>query len=196
MIFTIAVAILVPSVLWYFSNYPRNVMSARRTGLPILFSPVSPANPLWLTFSSTFERQLAKYLPCSIYKTIFMTIYGWQFRYRHSLNRLLPGSVFVLVTPGQNELWIADPDMVTEVLTRSDDFIQMELSSRKFAWYYDRFRNQTHHIAGIMAFFGPNMFSVCNFAEMECIMSNRISPMEMSGGGIANKSHLPSMSAS
>jgi hypothetical protein len=135
MILTIAVAILVPSVFWYFSNYPRNVISARKTGLPILFSPVSPSNPLWLIFSSTFERQLAKYLPWFIYKTICMTIYGWQFRYRHSLNRLLPGPVFVLVTPGQNELWIADPDMVTEVLTRSDDFVQIELSSRKFAWY-------------------------------------------------------------
>ena len=125
-----------------------------------------------------------------------MTIYGWQFRYRRSLNRLLPGSVFVLVTPGQNELWIADTDMVTEVLTRSDDFIQIELSSQKFTWYQDSCRNRTHHVAGIMALFGPNMLSVCTFAEKECIMSNRTSPMEMNGGDIANKSHLPLMSAS
>lgn len=116
-------------LVWYFSSLPRYYRLARATGLPIFISPVNPANPFWLVFSSTFEPTLSRYLPQLIYDRIKVSIFGWEYRCRYAVNDNL-GPVFVLVTPSSNEIWIADPDMATSVLLRKNDFLQLELASR------------------------------------------------------------------
>lgn len=77
------------------------------------------------------EPVFAKYLPHLIYDRIKVAIYGWEFRCRYTVNAEL-GPVFVLVTPARNEVWIADPEMADAVLMRRKDFLQLEMSSRRF----------------------------------------------------------------
>lgn len=115
---------------WYLS-FPRNYQLARKTGLPILISPVNPANPLWLVLSAMFQPALARYLPSVIYDRIKVAIYGWEFRCRYTVNTKL-GPAFVLVTTARNEIWIADPEMAYAVLVRRNDFKQLEMASRMF----------------------------------------------------------------
>lgn len=117
--------------LWYFSSLPRNYRLARATGLPIVVSPINPANPFWLVFSSMFEPTLFRCLPQLVYDRIKVTIFGWEYRCRHAVNDKV-GPVFVLVTPSSNEVWIADPDMAASVLLRRNDFLQLEFASRTY----------------------------------------------------------------
>lgn len=149
---------------WYFSSFPRNYFLARQTGLPIFLCPVNPANPFWLVFSTALQPTFAHYLPHSVYgDRIKVAIYGWQSRCRYTVHARL-GPVFVLVTPGRNEVWIADPEMAHEVLTRRKDFLQLELSSRMlFLSSLPANVDQRHKLilqAGIMSLYGPNLLSV------------------------------------
>ena len=116
---------------WYFSSLPFNYRLARATNLPIFISPINPANPFWLVFSSIFEPTLSRYLPKIVYDRIKVTVFGWEYRCRYTLNEKL-GPVFVLVTPASNEIWIADPDMAANVLLRRNDFLQLEFASRTY----------------------------------------------------------------
>lgn len=118
-------------LLWYFSSFPRNYRLARATGLPLLVSPINPANPFWLVFSAMFEPILHRFLPRIVYDKLKVTIFGWEYRCRYTVNHAL-GPVFVLVTPSSNEVWVADPDMATNILLRRNDFLQLEFASRMY----------------------------------------------------------------
>ena len=124
-------ALFILLTIWYFSSIPRNYRLARATGLPILLCPVNPSNPFWLVLSTIFEPTLSRYLPTFVYHRIKVAIFGWEFRCRYTVNQEM-GAVFVLVTPAKNEVWIADPEMAQAVLMRRNDFLQLELASRRF----------------------------------------------------------------
>ena len=125
----IILALLCLIMTWYFSSLPQNYRVACSTRLPIIVSPINPANPFWLVFSSMFEPALSRFLPKYLYNRIKVTIFGWEYRCRYAVHEKL-GPVFVLVTPASNEVWIADADMAANVLLRRNDFLQMELASR------------------------------------------------------------------
>ena len=114
--------------IWYFSSLPKNYFLARKTGLPIIVCPVNPVNIFWLVVSVVLEPAFARYLPSFIYDQLKVGIYGWEFRFRYTVNAKL-GPAFVLVTPARNEVWIADPEMAYTVLMRRNDFPQLEIST-------------------------------------------------------------------
>ena len=48
---------------------------------------------------------------------------GWSFQDKHALHDEL-GPVFLIVTPGGNEITVADPETAHTVLTRRKEFIK------------------------------------------------------------------------
>ncbi len=59
-----------------------------------------------------------------------VSVFGWQIRNRHDSLHQRHGNAFMLVTPGDNELWCADPAMSQVILSRRKDFVQSPMVSK------------------------------------------------------------------
>jgi hypothetical protein len=71
-----------------------------------------------------------------------VSIFGWEFGNKISVHAAL-GPAFILVNPGMNEYYIADPAMAQIILARRKDFMQSPIASK------------------IMNFLGTNILTVC-----------------------------------
>jgi hypothetical protein len=135
-------------ILWLFSNIYslyRNYILARSSGLPIVICITNPSNYVWMVLNVPLRPFLQKVLPTSFFNNfIQVTTYGWEFRDKYALHSKV-GNVFLLVTPGEIEAWIADPEAVLAVLARRKDFVQSPIASK------------------IMSILGPNILSVSRF---------------------------------
>lgn len=123
----VVAAFLLASILWYFSALPKNIIQARKTGLPMVITLVAPENLPWMIFSGGFQKELQKYLPESVYEHVRVTIYGWEFRDRWKIFEK-KGLSYILVTPKKNEIWSADPAVASRVLLRRKDFLQLAIT--------------------------------------------------------------------
>ena len=112
-------------VLWIFSTLIslfRNYQAARRIGLPIRISPISPLNPLWFRFQGSIVPWL-KCLPGGLGEFTASSYVGWPYADKYALHQKL-GGAFVQVNPGVNEVVVADAKTVHEILSRRKDFIK------------------------------------------------------------------------
>ena len=125
MIWTVALAsILVASLGWTAVSIISNYIAARKIGLPLVISPVYPLNPFWIITYKVFPViLLLRYLPFGLGTWARCTYIGWQFDEKHALHDEL-GPVFVIVTPGGNEVTVADAQGAHTVLARRKDFIK------------------------------------------------------------------------
>jgi len=132
LISTILLAIALPYTAWYFQSLFVNYRKARQSGFPLLVCPANTDNVIWIVFAVAFRSTLARFLPAFIYNRVKPAIYGWEFLYRNEVFERL-GSSFILVTPGKNELWVADPETAHPILIRRNDFLQLPIASRRLA---------------------------------------------------------------
>src|ERR1700753_768488 len=99
--------ILLLYAVWVLSTLYRlytNYLSARKTGLPMIFLPVNHYNPIWMILSVPIIRPLAeKLLPEWMYESVDLATYGWEFRRGYSIFEKY-GPAFIFVTGGANEL--------------------------------------------------------------------------------------------
>ena len=125
MIWTVALAsILIAPLAWTTVSIISNYIAARKIGLPLVISPVYPLNPFWIITYKVFPAiLLLRYLPFGLGAWARCTYIGWQFDEKHALHDEL-GPVFVIVTPGGNEVTVADTQMAHTVLARRKDFIK------------------------------------------------------------------------
>ena len=111
-------------VIWTFISLLSNYKAARRIGLPVIISPVSSLNPLWiLTYRALPILPLLEYLPFGLGTWSKCTYMGWNFDDKYALHEEL-GRAFTLVTPSLNEVWIAEPDAAHVVLSRRKEYIK------------------------------------------------------------------------
>lgn len=112
------------SLSWTTISLLSNYNAARKIGLPVIISPVSPLNPFWILTYRTFPFVLTlKYLPLGLGRWARCTFLGWAFQDKYALHDEL-GPVFVTVTPGGNEMWVADAQATHNILSRRKDFIK------------------------------------------------------------------------
>lgn len=100
----------------------RNFQKARRIGIPIRVMPISSLNPLWMLLDTKVLSR-ARRLPGRLGDNSF-TRYnwrGWELADRGKSHQEM-GDAFIIVTPGRNTLYIANPNSVVELLRRSKDF--------------------------------------------------------------------------
>lgn len=109
---------------WTSLSLWNNYRTARRIGLPIILSPVSPLNPFWIVSCRLFPKiLLLKYLPFGLGTWARCTYIGWSFDDKHALHDEL-GEIFTIVTPGGNEIVVADPETAQVVFSRRKEFIK------------------------------------------------------------------------
>ncbi|TID23421.1 cytochrome P450 [Venturia nashicola] len=116
---------------WLLSNtfsLINNYRLALASNLPILIGLGNTDNYLWIVFSVPLRRTIEKYTSESFYNNYFKaTIYGWEFRDKNAVHENMHekyGPMFLLVSAGETELWIADPTAAQSVLMRRKDFMQ------------------------------------------------------------------------
>ena len=117
-------SILVASFGWTTVSIISNYTAARKIGLPLVLSPVYPFNPFWIITYRVFPFILSlKYLPFGLGTWTRCTYIGWQFHEKHALHDEL-GPVFLIVTPGGNEVAVADAQVAHTVLSQRKEFIK------------------------------------------------------------------------
>ena len=133
--------LVIPYLLWSCQSWFHNYQKAQQSGFPILVCPANTDNPLWIIFSVTARPLLAKYLPSFVFDRLNAGIYGWEYRVRYDLFARL-GPAFMLVTPGKNELLVADPEITCNIVNRRLDFEMLPIASK------------------LIGLFGPNLTAV------------------------------------
>ena len=109
---------------WTFFSTISNYNTARKIALPVIISPVSPLNPLWILTYRLFPFVLSlKHLPLGLGKWARCTYMGWTFDDKHALHDDL-GPVFIVVTPSGNEISVADSQATHTILSRRKEFIK------------------------------------------------------------------------
>lgn len=109
---------------WTLLSLLSNYNAARKIALPVVISPVSPLNPLWNLMYRVFPSILSlKHLPFGLGTWARCTYMGWSFHDKHALHDEL-GPLFTVVTPGENEIIVADPQATHTILSRRKEFIK------------------------------------------------------------------------
>lgn len=117
-------SVILAFLSWTFFSVISTYNTARKIALPVIISPVSPLNPLWILTYRTFPFVLLlKHLPFGLGKWARCTYMGWTFHDKHALHDEL-GPVFIVVTPSGNEVSVADPQATHTILSRRKEFIK------------------------------------------------------------------------
>lgn len=120
----IASTAVIAWIAWIVASLFANFRIARQVGLPIIISPVSTLDPLWiLAYKCLPILRSLQWLPFGWGAFARCTAMGWQFEEKYALHEQF-GDAFILVTPSVNELVVADPDAASEILGRRKEFIK------------------------------------------------------------------------
>lgn len=100
----------------------RNYRAARKLGVPVRIIPVDHINPLW-SLASQRVVSLLRRLPFglgdnNITKYNYL---GFEIPLRWKIHEEM-GDVFVLCSPARNWLYLGNPDIITGMLKRNNDF--------------------------------------------------------------------------
>jgi len=117
--------LLVAPVAYYCFNlwlkFRRNWLDAKASGIPYVLAPVLGYSHLWLTIEPLVMPFLRR-LPSSLIGPWITVVGGnWAWEYRFSPFSKL-GTTFIVVSPLRNTLMTADPDVITQITTRRNDF--------------------------------------------------------------------------
>jgi cytochrome P450 len=127
---------------WPCIKLAKNYIKARKIGLPILITPISFFNFLWLLGNHRLAP-LLKALPFGLGNFVDYSGLSWYFADRYR-NHARLGLGFCVVSPGEVQVILADPDAVDDVLTRRKEFQRNEAVSKP------------------LEIFGPNLLSSGN----------------------------------
>lgn len=108
--------------LWCISSFLKNRRIAKAIGVPIVVSPIGPNNPFWMIFSRLVAPQLRRF-PLNLGYFVRYNRTGWNYNDKYRMHHDF-GKIFVHVSPGGNELFVADPAAVDHILSRRKDFIK------------------------------------------------------------------------
>lgn len=100
----------------------RNYLAARNLGVPVRIIPVDHINPLWILASQKVVSLLRR-LPFGLGDNN-ITEYnylGFEIPLRWKSHEEM-GDAFVLCSPARNWLYLGNPDIITGVLKRNNDF--------------------------------------------------------------------------
>lgn len=120
-------AVVIPLLILAFTLHSlvcllRNYLVARKLGVPVRIIPVDHINPLWYLFNQQVAALLRK-LPFglgdnNITKYNYL---GFEIPLRWKSHQEM-GDAFVLCSPARNWLYLGNPDIITAMLKRNNDF--------------------------------------------------------------------------
>ncbi|KAK0106956.1 hypothetical protein ONS95_003671 [Cadophora gregata] len=121
---TIALAIAGLAFYWIYSNVTglyRNIAAAKRSGLPYIVAPVNIYNTAWLITHKIWV-QVFSYLPKALSKSwlpYVMPDWVWDLQFQPFEER---GDVFLQVSPGAIQVWLANAEALHQVTSRREAF--------------------------------------------------------------------------
>ncbi|KAI5799192.1 cytochrome P450 [Peziza echinospora] len=132
--------LLTASTLYYTTHLLTHILRARSTGLPYRILPFYEHSSLWLFFGSTLLRllRIPPPLPGSTSALRFLEP-EWTWRSKYEVFRALGSDLVMTVSAGANVLWVADAEVVAEVVGRGAGFVKPV------------------HVYGILDVFGENV---------------------------------------
>ncbi|WDK14856.1 cytochrome P450 [Colletotrichum graminicola] len=106
----------------------RNYQAAKHLQIPIIITPVSWQQPLWMLLGETVGRPIQRLPLCrwSLYSR-----FGWQMYDKYRLHANL-GPVFVIVSPADNEVVVSDPEVATRILHKWRQFPKSAIQTKVF----------------------------------------------------------------
>jgi cytochrome P450 len=123
-----------------------NLVNAKKSGLPYIFIPLDQNHFIWMLVSVPLRPWLTRNMPKWVNDRLSLTIYGFEFH-----EQLRPfeqysapqgnDMSYTIVTPGKFEVSTRDPEITTEILNRTRDFVPVDLTEL------------------FMAKFGPNVLT-------------------------------------
>jgi hypothetical protein len=139
-----------------------NYRIARSIGVPIRIILFDHVNPFWLVCDRAVVS-FVRCLPFGLGNNSF-TRYnyrGWELPDRYFSHHEL-GDAYILVSPGNIWLYIADPDAVTDILRRGKDFPRdVSVTGRQFYPHGPRLLLRLALTSSaILNIFGPNISTV------------------------------------
>jgi cytochrome P450 len=117
-----AVSLCVCYLVWSAWRWQINYAEARKIGLPILISPVNPMGPLWMS-TKDFLVPILTRLPFGLGEWAIRADIGWTYYERFRVHAKY-GEAFIIVSPGENEIILAEPNAADDVTRRRNDFIK------------------------------------------------------------------------
>ncbi|KAI9674467.1 MAG: hypothetical protein M1817_001805 [Caeruleum heppii] len=109
-------------LIWSLFCMESNVRRARLVGVPVVRMPIDPMNKLWLVF----EPPLFRLLDCLPFDYGTFGRYsrrGWHFQDK-ARSHLEFGPAWIIATPRELYLQIADPDAINDIFARRADFVR------------------------------------------------------------------------
>ncbi|OJJ42217.1 hypothetical protein ASPZODRAFT_137409 [Penicilliopsis zonata CBS 506.65] len=110
-------------IIYKIASFIRFYIIGRRTGFPLILTPIFSQGILWMVLGPTLQPVFQKYLPEWIYRRLDIVTNGWDFRRKNQMHLQL-GKAFVVVSPDECSLWVGDPALAAVVLARRKDFVQ------------------------------------------------------------------------
>lgn len=101
----------------------RNYRIALKTGLPILITPFSIMDPIWILAEKWRLTRLFARLPFGLGSFIHYSTLAWPFHDRCQQHQR-HGPAFMIVSPNDIRLIVADPEATRDIVTRSKHFIK------------------------------------------------------------------------
>ncbi|KAL2803109.1 putative cytochrome P450 monooxygenase [Aspergillus granulosus] len=136
---SVTATLLVAFYIYKLSSFLRFYSNAKRTGFPVFVSPIFSKSIAWMILGPALQPVYKKYLPQWIFDRLEICAHGWEFRNKRAYHDRL-GDVFILVTPDECSVWMADPTLALSMLQRRNDFPQAPI------------------VAKLMGFLGSNVF--------------------------------------
>ncbi|KIW62438.1 hypothetical protein PV04_10611 [Phialophora macrospora] len=133
-------SLALPYVIWSVFRFTNNYIEAKKIGLPILICPIDPRNPLWLLTKDRL-KPIISCLPFGLGEWADRAEVGWTFYPRFSVHAKY-GQAFTIVSPGTNEIYMAEPTATEDIMRRRNDFIK------------------DPDVYGMLDFYGPNLDTV------------------------------------
>jgi hypothetical protein len=116
-------------IVWSAQALARNRAKAKATGLPYLERWVSPINPFWLLYGSSFVR-LCERVGVASENLSRIYSYGWEANTRAEVHERVGSDVLLVVHPGGLQLCVADAEVTYDILQRRTEFRRnMDLST-------------------------------------------------------------------
>ncbi|KAF2449023.1 cytochrome P450 [Karstenula rhodostoma CBS 690.94] len=106
--------------LWSAAYLAVNLVKAKRLGFPVLIRYITPTNPLWI-ITGNVVIAICRRVPFGSGRFTRFYSPGWASNDRHKVHTEL-GNIFILVSPGGNRLYIADPHVAKEILKQRKGF--------------------------------------------------------------------------
>ena len=139
-LFYVGLSLALPYLIWSVFRFTNNYIQAKKIGLPILICPINPMNPIWLLTKDLIKPTISS-LPFGLGQWADRAEVGWTYYPKFAVHAKY-GEAFTIVSPGTNEIIIAEPTATDDILRRRNDFIK------------------DPDVYGMLNFYGPNLDTV------------------------------------